>query len=65
MKRVEINTIQRRRVVAETDGGGWLVMDQNGDVSWFADQETVIREVKRIDKAAGVDLALTEIEWRS
>jgi len=55
--------IRQERVIAESDGRGWLVMWPDGSVEWFATKADVLRAVgKRIGKA---DVLVSEVEWRS
>ncbi len=52
----------RRRVIAERDGPGWLVMWPDGSAEWFASKAAVLRAVKR---TATADIDIAEVEWRT
>ncbi len=54
--------VARRRVIAEREGPGWLVMWPDGSVEWFASKAAVLRAVKR---TATADVDIAEVEWRT
>ena len=54
-------TVECRRVIAERDGSGWLVMWPSGQVGWFPTKSAVLAAIK---KSAQADIDLTEVEWR-
>lgn len=53
--------VESRRVIAERDGDGWLVMWPDGRVEWFPTKTAVLAAVR---KSAMADIDVTEVEWR-
>ena len=62
--------LMRRTVIVEPADGGWLVMDERGNVVWRRSTNAVLAEVKKQDRqrtrqTPGLDGCITRIEWRN
>jgi hypothetical protein len=53
--------IETRRVIAEWDGQGWLVMWPDGTVSGHGSKRSVLAAIRT---SASADIDVATIEWR-